>query len=144
MKDKTFLALSALFFIVFIIGVSTVALNSSPFSNILKAKDVTPSPLKSFGVVFPQVAPAGVNSAKVKVSVYIRGVDGSILPNRNVKLQADMPEVVIEPSDTAVTNNIGQAEFMIKSNTAGTAKLLAKETGSNIEIVNIPTVEFTQ
>lgn len=148
MKDKTFVALSSLFFLIFFIGIASVTLNK-PLSNILKAKDVAPSPLKSFGVVFPQIGVAGdINnpnsSTKVKVSVYIRGIDGSILPNRAVKLAADMPSISIIPSDTQMTNNIGQAEFFITSNQTGKAKLTATDVSSNISVVNIPTVEFTR
>lgn len=148
MKDKTFVALSSLFFLIFFIGVVSVTLNK-PLSNILRAKDVAPSPLKSFGIVFPQIGAVGdatgiKNPTKIKVSIYIRGVDGSILSNRTVKLAADLPSISIQPADTQMTNNIGQAEFFITSNQAGRAKLTATDVSSNISVVNIPTVEFTQ
>lgn len=148
MKDKTFTALSGIFFLLFVIGIGAVTLNQ-PLSTMLKARNVAPSPLKSFGVVFPQVSTlssaAGTSKpAKVKVSIYIRGVDGSILENRNVKLASDPNIVTIEPSDTQVTNSIGQAEFTISSETQGKIKLKAWDTSTNTEVINIPSVEFVQ
>ncbi|OGG03152.1 hypothetical protein A2W14_03560 [Candidatus Gottesmanbacteria bacterium RBG_16_37_8] len=146
MKDKTFITLSGIFFLLFFIGIGALTLNK-PVSNILRAKNVVPSPLKSFAVVFPQIASVGDKSqgkepSKIKISVYIRGVDGSILPSKSVKLSADPPNIIIEPSDTQLTNNIGQAQFSISSQIQGKIKLIAKELASNIEVVNIPTVEF--
>ena len=141
MKDKTFTALSGIFFLLFIIGVGAVTLNE-PISTMLRAKNVAPSPLKSFGVVFPQIASTG--RSNVKVSVYIRGVDGSILANRSVKLSAEPAVVTIAPSDSAITNEIGQAEFTLTSDSTGKIKLKAQETTSNTDIINIPSVEFVQ
>ena len=148
MKDKTFIALSTLFFLLFFIAIGALTLNR-PVTNILRAKNVAPSPLKSFGVVFPQVASVGDETKGkpptiIKISVYIRGVDGSILSNRNVKLSAEPANVLIEPSDTQLTNSIGQAQFTISSKIQGKVKLIARETTSNIVVVNIPTVEFVQ
>lgn len=146
MKDKTFIALSGIFFLLFFMAVAALTLNK-PLSSILKAKNTAPSPLKSFGVAFPQVGNIGNSSTgeqatKIRVSVYIRGVDGSILDNRNVQLSAQPSIVTIEPANTAVTNNIGQAEFYISSHQAGKIKLTATELASKITINNIPTVEF--
>ena len=148
MKDKTFVALSGIFFLLFVIGIGAVTLNK-PISTMLRAKNVASSPLKSFGMIFPQIAsvgdPAkGIKPADVKVSIYIRGVDGSILPNRSVKLAADPANVSIEPADVQVTNDIGQAQFTISSQVVGKVKLIARETTSNTEIINIPTVEFVK
>lgn len=141
MKDKTFTALSGIFFLLFVIGIGAVTLNK-PLSTMLRAKNVAPSPLKSFGVVFPQIATAG--NTNVKVSIYIRGVDGSILENRNVRLSAEPATVTIAPSDTQITNNIGQAEFTVSAQTEGKIKLKAQETSTNTDIINIPTVEFVK
>lgn len=148
MKDKTFIALASLFFLIFLTAIGAVTLNK-PINNILRAKDVAPSPLKSFGVVFPQIATAGneesgQQSTKVKVSIYIRGVDGSILSNRTVKLASDFIGVKITPSNTVTTNNIGQAEFFVSSIEPGTIKLTATEVASNTLVLNIPTVEFVK
>ena len=139
MKDKTFVALSGLFFLVFVIGIGALTLNK-PLSNILSAKNVAPSPLKSFGVVFPQTANLG---SPAKVSIYIRGVDGSILANKTVKLSG-VPAITIAPSDTSVTNEIGQAQFSVTVQTAGKVILKAVETSSNTEVINIPSIEFVQ
>src|SRR3990167_4936296 len=142
MKDKTFTALSGIFFLLFVIGIGAVTLDQ-PLSNILRAKNVVPSPLKSFGMAYPQIGTIGNPATgqlptKVKVSIYIRGVDGSILSNRNVKLSANPSVIAIEPSDTQQTNDIGQAQFTISSPTAGKFKLKAEETTSKTEVINIP------
>ena len=149
MKDKTFVTLSAIFFLLFVIGIGAVTLNQ-PITTMLRARNVAPSPLKSFGMIYPQIAsigdPAiGQKPTDVKVSIYIRGVDGSILPNRNVKLTADPSSTVsIKPGDVQVTNDIGQAQFTVSSTFLGKVKLIAQETSTNTEIINIPTVEFVQ
>ena len=145
MKDRTFMALSSLFFLLFFVLVGSVALNQ-PINSILKAKNIVPSPLKSFGVVFPQVAKisnitTGETGMKVKISVYIRGVDGSILPRRTVQLSSERP-LSIEPADTVETNEIGQAEFLVSSSQVGRVKVTAIEMATNTEIINIPTIEF--
>ena len=141
MKDKTFIVLSATFFLLFAIGTATLTLNN-PLSQILRAKDVAPSPLKSFGVVFPQVGVSG--TTKIKVSIYIRDVNGGLLPNRAVKLSSDSEFVSITPSDTQNTNSIGQAEFFITSTGTGKIKIAATDVATNTSVVNIPSVEFTQ
>src|SRR3989338_8129832 len=82
MKDKTFLILAGLFFLLFFGGIVTFALQK-PSSTILRAKNTAPSPLKSFVVVFPQVSRIG---EKVKVTVTMRDISGQILPNRSVRL----------------------------------------------------------
>lgn len=129
-----------MFFLLFFMGVGVIAFNE-PLSNLIRAKDVSPSPLKSFGVVFPQVAKTG---EKVKVSIYIRDVSGNVLSNRSIKLAAAAGSIQVSPSDTLATNNIGQAEFSITTADEGTVKLTASDMGSNTTVINIPTVEFTQ
>ena len=141
MKDKTFIVLSATFFLLFAIATATLTLNN-PLSQILRAKDVAPSPLKSFGVVFPQVGVSG--ATKIKVSIYIRDVNGGLLPNRAVKLSSDSEVVSITPSDTQNTNSIGQAEFFITSSESGKVNINAIDVATNTNVVNIPSVEFTQ
>ncbi|OGG00726.1 hypothetical protein A2153_00350 [Candidatus Gottesmanbacteria bacterium RBG_16_38_7b] len=148
MKDKTFVALSLLFFLLFFIAIGALTINI-PVTNILRAKNVAPSPLKSFGVAFPQIASVGDETkgqspAKIKISIYIRGVDGSILANRSVQLSSEPAQILIEPPSTVTTNSIGQAQFTVSSKIQGKYKLIARETTSNIEVVNIPTVEFIQ
>lgn len=148
MKDKTFVALSGIFFLLFFIGIGAVTLNK-PINSLLRAKNVSPSPLKSFGVVFPQVGKAGSETgttkpAKIRVNIVIRDVDGSLLSNRSVKLSADLPSILITPSDTQMTNEIGSAEFFITATSPGKAILTAVDTVSNTVVGNIPSVEFTQ
>lgn len=148
MKDKKFLALSSLFFLLFVVGMATVTLNK-PLSGLLRAKNVAPSALKSFIIAFPQKGSTGVEGSpkpptKIKVSVYIRDVNGSVLPGRSVKLVASLPSVVIAPSDTQTTNNLGMAQFFITAKAPGKTTLTATEIASNTTIANAPTIEFTE
>ncbi len=148
MKDKKFLTLSILFFLLFIAAISTVMLEK-PTSQILRAKNSVPSPLKSFVIVFPQVGVAqsqnGDNAGtKIKVSVYMRDVNGNVLPDRTVKLSSSLEGVNISPADQQITDNIGQAQFYLTSTGTGKAELTATDVVSNTKIVNVPTVEFTQ
>lgn len=147
MKDKKFAALSLLFFLLFFAGIVTVAMQK-PTSQILRAKNVNPSPLKSFIIVFPQIGTAGnENSDKkptqIKVSVYIRDESGSVLSGRSVQLTTS-PAVTTKPADTVSTDNIGMAQFFISSSQKGTVKLTATDVASNTTVANSPTVEFTE
>lgn len=148
MKDKKFITLSALFFFIFIAGIGILVIEK-PAANLLRAKNEAPSPLKSFAVAFPQVGVATIpgsssKGTQIKVSVYMRDVNGSVLADRTVRLTSSLPSVIVSPADTQVTNNIGQAQFMLTSDSAGKAILTATDVGSNTSVVNIPTVEFTQ
>jgi hypothetical protein len=146
-KDKKFLALSSFFFLLFAAAMSTILI-SQPTSQVLRAKNVAPSPLKSFGVVFPQVGAVKKENketaSKIKVSVFVRDVNGSVLSGRTIKLAASPSTLDITPADTQTTDNIGQAQFFVTSTTPGQIKLEALDVGSNTKIVNIPTVEFTE
>lgn len=148
MKDKKFLALSSLFFLLFIGAMSTI-LMSRPTSQILRAKNSVPSPLKSFVIVFPQVGVAGSDTSinkptKIKVSVFMRDVNGNLLPGRTIRLSSNPPNINIIPSDTLTTDNIGQAQFFITSETTGKIQLIASDTVTSTNIASVPTVEFTQ
>ena len=140
MTDKKFLALSFLFFLIFFAGVAVVTLEK-PTSQILRAKNENPSPLKSFAVVFPQVTEV---NKKVKVSVYIRDVNGSVLANRTVQLATNPTTVEITPSNNLTTDNIGMAQFFISSKDPGKIEIVATDLASNTAIASLPTVEFTQ
>lgn len=147
MKDKKFLALASFFFLLFFAGIATVALQS-PISQVLRAKNVNPSPLKSFIIVFPQVGVAGDEAStnkptQIKVSVFMRDQGGSVLPGRSVQLTTS-PSANIKPADTVSTDNLGMAQFFISSSQTGTVKLTATDLASNTSVSNAPTVEFTQ
>jgi hypothetical protein len=147
MKDKTFVILLVLFFLIFLTGIMAVTLDK-PLSNLLKAANVAPSTDKSFGAVFPQVGTIGEENGpkkptKIKVSVYMRDASGGVLSGRKVKLSPSPSDVTIDPSDTQNTNNIGQAEFFITSKKPGIIKFIATDTSTNIAISNIPSAEFT-
>jgi hypothetical protein len=147
MKDKTFLTLSGVFFLLFFIGIAAVTFNE-PISRILRASNVTPSSTKSFGIVFPQVGVAGdeatgQNPTQVKVSIYLRDNNGDVLPNRSVKLSSVNGEIDITPSDSQPTNTFGRAEFFIQSKAPQTVKLTAIDVANNTPITNLPSVEFT-
>lgn len=147
MKDKKFVALSLLFFLLFFAGIVTVAIQK-PTNQILRAKNVNPSPLKSFIIVFPQIGTIGnENSDKkpsqIKVSVYIRDESGSVLPGRSIQLTTS-PAVNTKPADTVSTDNLGMAQFFLSSAEKGTVKLTATDISSNTTIANSPTVDFTE
>ena len=148
MKDKTFLTLTIVFFFVLIFVIAELTLDK-PLSKTLRASSVAPSPLKSFAVVFPQVVQTGVENGEikpqtVKVSVIIRDKNGELLPDRSVKLTSSLDATTIKPSDTQITNNIGQAIFYVSSSAPGTVKFSAFDVASEMEIANIPSVDFTQ
>ena len=148
MKDKAFMSLVGAFFILFVAAIGVIVMNN-PTSNVLRAKNSVPSPLKSFVIVFPQVGVAGdVNSSKtptkIKVSVFLRDVSGNVMPDRSVKITTNPTSAAISPTDTAFTNNIGMAEFSLSSNVAGQVALNATDVASNMSISNIPTLEFTE
>jgi len=147
-KDKKFLALSSVFFLLFLVAMATATLNQ-PISRFLRAKNVAPSPLRSFVVVFPQVGTAGTegsdsNPTKIKVSVYMRDVNGMALPNRGVKISSTLDGVSFSPSDTQTTNEFGMAQFFLTSTSAGKTQLSVADIETNTSVVNIPTVEFTK
>ncbi len=148
MKDKAFMSLVGAFFILFVAAIGVIVMNN-PTSNVLRAKNSVPSPLKSFVIVFPQVGVAGdANSpktpTKIKVSVYLRDVNGNVMPDRSVKITTNPPSAAISPTDTMFTNNIGMAEFSVSSVAAGQIALNATDVASNMSISNIPTLEFTE
>jgi hypothetical protein len=145
MKDKTFVTLAGLFFLLFIGGIIAVALENPTAGFFTRASSAAPSPLKSFAITYPTKA-ARVGDT-VKVSVYIRDVNGTSLPGRSVKLSANSAVISISPSDTLVTNDaIGQAQFFITSATPQKIVLTITDVTSNppIEVVQVPTVEFIQ
>lgn len=147
MKDRKFIALASFFFLLFFAGVATVALQK-PTSQVLRAKNTNPSALKSFIIVFPQVAVAGdetgdKKATQIKVSVFIRDESGAGLSGRTVRLTTD-PNSNIKPGDTLSTDNLGMAQFFISAVSPGTVKLTATDVASNTTVSNSPTVEFTQ
>lgn len=149
MKDKAFMSLVGVFFFLFIAAIGIIAINS-PTSNILRAKNSATSPLKSFVIVYPQVSAIASDAnnsktpIKIKVSVYLRDVNGDVIPNRSVKISTNPASTTISPSDTASTNNIGMAEFTVTSVIPGEFALNATDIASNMSISNIPTLEFTE
>ncbi len=147
MKDKKFIALISLFFLLFIAGIATVTLQQ-PTSQVLRAKSSNPSALKSFIIVYPQIGIAGDETSdkkptQVKVSVFIRDESGAVLSGRSVQLSTS-PAVNIKPADTVSTDNVGMAQFFLTSSATGTVKISATDLTSSTVISNSPTVEFTQ
>lgn len=122
---------------------------NKPTSQILRAKNSVPSPLKSFVIIFPQIGVAGNETSvnkptKIKVSVFVRDVNGNSLAGKTIKLTANPAMVNITPSDTVISDNIGQAQFFISSESPGKIQLSVSDTVSNTNIENVPTIEFTQ
>lgn len=140
MKDKPFFVLSGLFFLLFLGGMMMFAMTQSGPSTILKATNAAVSPLKSFVIVFPQVASIGT---KIKVTVTLRDVNGVAIPDRPVQLTSTSIPITVSPTDTLSTDENGQAQFFVTTDRTGTVQLQATELGSNLSIVNIPTIEFT-
>ena len=148
MKDKAFISLVGAFFILFVAAIGVIVMNN-PTSNVLRAKNSVPSPLKSFVIVYPQIGIAGDTNnsktpTKIKVSVYLRDVNGNVMPDRSVKVTTNPSSATISPGDTAFTNNIGMAEFSISSTVTGKVALNVTDVANNMSISNIPTLEFTQ
>lgn len=147
MKDKKFLALASFFFLLFFAGIATVALQQ-PTSQVLRAKNVNPSSLKSFIIVFPQIGVIESEAStktptQIKVSVYVRDESGSVLPGRTVQLTTE-PSVSVKPADTVSTDKLGMAQFLLTSTQKGTVKIFAKDIDSQTIISNSPTIEFTE
>lgn len=137
MKDKKFLFLAGLFFLIFLIGIGIVTLRG-PTSSFLKAKNTLPSSEKSFAIIFPQVG------RKIKVTVTMRDADGNAIAGREVKVSASLPEAAIAPTDTQTTDEKGQSYYTITSDTPGKATLEIIDVGANIILTNVPSVEFTE
>ena len=133
MKDKKFLFLSALFFLIFLIGIGIIALRG-PTSSFLKAKNTLPSGAKSFAIIFPQV---GKN---IKVTVTMRDEDGNVISGREVKVVSSIIQASISPSDTQTTNQQGQATYTLTSDTPGKATLEITDVGANLTLSNVPSV----
>lgn len=148
MNDKKFLALSSIFFLLFFAFIALVSLDQ-PLTQTLRAKTAVPHALKSFVAVFPQVGVAGNESTgrkstQIKVSVYVRDVNGNGLPNRSVKLATkDDNNIGISPSDTVTTDGIGMAQFFITSDNPGKVTLVVTDVDSGTVIQNVPSAEFT-
>lgn len=146
MKDRKFLALSSFFFLLFAVAMS-LSLLSKPTSSLLRAKNVAPSPLKSFVVVFPQIGALTTDEnqgTKIKVSVFVRDVNGSVLSGRSIRLSSPTESISVQPADTQTTDDIGKAQFFVSAKTSGKVQLQATDIGSNTQIVNVPTIEFTE
>jgi hypothetical protein len=149
MKDKTFIILTGLFFLLFFGGVIAVALGNPITGLFIRASNAVPSSSKSFVVVFPQVGIAsdeqsGKASTKIKVTAYLRDDSGTLLSDRSVKISSNSKAVIITPGEIQNTNSIGQAQFFITSSLPGEVELSVIDIKSNIPVANIPTVEFTQ
>ncbi len=148
MKDRTFINLAGFFFLLFFAGIAMLSLDK-PINQYLRAKNVNPSPLKSFAIVFPQVASISDKKTSsqvtdIKVTVTMRDVNGSTLPNRRVKLSSSLEGTVITPADTQITNELGQTQFILTSTSTGKAILTATDMETNTALVNIPSVEFIE
>lgn len=149
MKDKTFIILSGLFFLLFFGGVIAVALGGPITGLFIRATDAIPSPVKSFAIIFPQVGvvsdeSSGNPSTKLKVTVYLRDENGTLIPNRAVKISSDSKAVSFTPGEVQNTNSIGQAQFFMTSSLPGQFELSITDVKANIPVANVPTVEFTQ
>lgn len=147
MKDKTFISLSVLFFILFFLGIALVGFEK-PLLNTIFALNENPDTGKCFGVIFPFSGTAGDENSptrptKIRVTVVIRDKNNKFLSNRPIRLVPDLSSVTVSPTDTQNTAN-GQAVFEISSSRAGTVHLKAIDLNSKAVIEKIPSAEFTE
>ena len=147
MKDKTFLSLSILFFLLFFMGIGVLTLDKPVSRMFLRASNVNPSSLKSFAIVFPQVTSvSSTNRPKneMKVTATIRDVNGTILADRKIQLNTSLSGTLVSPSELQTTDQNGQAVFYLSSSLPGKGNLTITDLDSNTQITNIPSVEFVQ
>ena len=156
MKDKTFSTLSGLFFLIFFVGITAVALESPLSGRFIKASNAVPHPIKSAVFISPQIGKIGYegsakNPQKITISVLLRDASANPILNREITLAAKLtPEappdaVTITPNETK-TNDNGIALFTITSRQSGKAEFTAIDLKTNtpIDIQSIPTVEFIE
>lgn len=141
MKDKKFLALSSVFFLLFLVAMISLSFDNKSASRLLRATNVLPSPLKSFVIVYPQVSSVG--GEKIKVTVYLRDVNSNVLPDRTIQLLGSPNVIQISPDESQITNDLGMAQFDISSSTPGKVQIIASDVATSTTITNSPSVEFT-
>lgn len=149
MSDKKFVALSSIFFLLFIFGMGSLFVQE-PLSNYLRATTTAVDQNKSIITAIPQVCSSKPNAIskcpnqKIKVAVYIRSENGDLLANKSVQLWTDPTGPNIQPSDIQITNKNGMAEFVLASETPLKVSLFAKEIASQKQLTQTLSVEFTQ
>lgn len=156
MKDKKFIILSSIFFLLFIFSIGSLLIGN-PLSNYIKAATVTVSASKSIITALPQAcsvsnnAPFPCAEKKIKVDVYVRSEGGDLIPNRTVQLSTQngiADKITISPSGNQITNTFGKAEFILSSDTIGKTDLIAKDitdpdSAKHIQIAQPLSIEFT-
>lgn len=156
MKDKIFTTLSGLFFLIFFVGVTAVALENPLRSGFIRAKNAVPHPIKSAVFIFPQIGKIGAEGNtkkpdKITISILLRDASANPIPNFETKLAAKLtqeapPDVLtITPNETK-TNDNGIALFTVTSKKSGKAEftVIDLKTNTPIDIQSIPTVEFIE
>lgn len=156
MKDKTFSTLSGLFFLIFFVGVTAVALEQPLRSQFIRAKDAIPHPVKSAVFISPQIGKIGdegtpVKPQKITVSVFLRDASSQAISGTKVelavKLEPEAPTnaVTIAPGKSTTDEN-GLAKFTVTSKKSGKAQftVMNLEKNTPVDIQSIPTVEFIE
>lgn len=156
MKDKAFTTLSGLFFLLFFIGITAVALEQPLRSTFIRAKNAVPHPVKSAVFISPQIGKIGdeetpLKPQKITVSVFLRDAASQAISGTKVELavrlapEAPTGAVTVSPGGSTTDEN-GLAKFILTAKKSGKARItvIDLEKNSPIDIQSIPTVEFIE
>jgi len=125
--DKKFIALMVLFFIVFGIFI-TNTLFSKQLTEFARASTTTdPSPKTSLIFAWPLTAKVG---DKIDINVFVRNASNSPVDNKPVKLVTNLGVINGAQESTTNTDKTGKVNFVLTSDTVGTAELTAYVNGN--------------
>jgi len=125
--DKKFIALMMLFFIVFGIFI-TNTLFSKQLTGFARASATTdPSPKTSLIFAWPLTAKVG---DKIDINVFVRNASNSPVDNKPVKLVTNLGVINGAQESTTNTDKTGKVNFVLTSDTVGTAELTAYVNGN--------------
>ncbi|PIU36369.1 hypothetical protein CO005_03495 [Candidatus Roizmanbacteria bacterium CG_4_8_14_3_um_filter_34_9] len=125
--DKKFIALMVLFFIVFGIFI-TNTLFSKQLTGFARASATTdPSPKTSLIFAWPLTAKVG---DKIDINVFVRNASNSPVDNKPVKLVTNLGVINGAQESTTNTDKTGKVNFVLTSDTVGTAELTAYVNGN--------------
>lgn len=117
--DRKLLGLVALFVLSFIIFVSSVVFRDQLGVFTRASADTTPSGTETKIFAWPLDLKVGEQS---KISVFVVSTNGHKVSNQRVKLNSSLGTVT--PSEL-VSNDIGESDFVLQSDTPGTAIITA-------------------
>jgi len=125
--DKKFIALMMLFFIVFGIFITNTLFSKqlTGFARASATKD--PSPKTSLIFAWPLTAKVG---DKIDINVFVRNASNSPVDNKPVKLVTNLGVINGAQESTTNTDKTGKVNFVLTSDTVGTAELTAYVNGN--------------